>query len=265
MSSFEYDLEPETENEPDYFTPANIVRSDTIDIIEADVDRAITLVENNNLIVNVNLDSESENDELIDYEYEYNYNYNYNYNYEDEVEDDHTYILVPRVENQVYKEDHWTIRISTGKTVTLQYSTYYRWCEVAATVTLQEREYILYSEHISIDDHNMVVVSLYDPWKYESMIRNHDTYSSDEINEINHLRYIPGYCVCDYSVETGLISNQECDESDLIPEVLEINGWVLADTEHHIIDGGCSLDGRIGWCNTPVIEDDNESYNENIV
>ena len=71
---------------------------------------------------------------------------------------------------------------------------------------------------------------------------NEHVYSDDEFNEIKHLRAIPGYCVCDYNNETGIISNQDFDDDDFFPEVMEINGWVLADTYHHILEGGCSLD-----------------------
>ena len=230
MSSFEYEPESEPETEPTLSTPANIVRNVSIDIIESTVVRTVSP-----LMIDIHLDSESEDDVLSEYEYDSDCS-----DFEDE--DCHTYLLVPRVENKVFKEENWTIRISTGRTVTLQHVAYYRWCEVAATVSTKEREHILQMSHIQFSAYNMVPVSMCDPWKYGTTLMNEHVYSSDEINEIKHLRYIPGYCVCDYINETGIISNQDFDDDDFFPEVMEINGWILDDTYHHIIEGGCSLD-----------------------
>ena len=234
MSSFEY--EPESETEPIHSAaPANIVRTVSIDIIDPAVVRTVSP-----LMIDIHLDSEVEDDDTLS-EYEYDSDCN---DYEEEEEDEycHTYLLVPRIENKVLKEENWTIRISTGKTVTLQQLTYYRWCEVAATLTLPERAYVLLMSHIQFSAYNMVPVSLSDPWKYGMKLMNEHVYSDDEFNEIKHLRAIPGYCVCDYINETGIISNQDFDDDDFFPEVMEINGWVLSDTYHHIIEGGCSLD-----------------------
>jgi hypothetical protein len=230
MSSFEYETDPDlTPN-----TPANIVRTVSIDIIDPTVVRTVSP-----LMIDIHLDSEE--DGGSDYEYEYDSDYS-DYAREEEDEYCHTYLLVPRIENKVLKEENWTIRISTGKTVTLQQSTYYRWCEVAATLTIPERVYVLQTSHIQFSEYNMVPISLSDPWKYGIKLMNEHVYSDDEINEIKHLRAIPGYCVCDYINETGIISNQDFDDDDFFPEVMEINGWVLSDTYHHIIEGGCSLD-----------------------
>jgi len=234
MSSFEY--EPESETEPIHSAaPANIVRTVSIDIIDPTVVRTVSP-----LMIDIHLDSEVEDDDTLS-EYEYDSDCN---DYEEEEEDEycHTYLLVPRIENKVLKEENWTIRISTGKTVTLQQLTYYRWCEVAATLTIPERAYVLLMSHIQFSAYNMVPVSLSDPWKYGMKLMNEHVYSDDEFNEIKHLRAIPGYCVCDYINETGIISNQDFDDDDFFPEVMEINGWVLSDTYHHIIEGGCSLD-----------------------
>ena len=234
MSSFEY--EPESETEPIHSAaPANIVRTVSIDIIDPTVVRTVSP-----LMIDIHLDSEVEDDDTLS-EYEYDSDCN---DYEEEEEDEycHTYLLVPRIENKVLKEENWTIRISTGKTVTLQQLTYYRWCEVAATLTIPERGYVLLMSHIQFSAYNMVPVSLSDPWKYGMKLMNEHVYSDDEFNEIKHLRAIPGYCVCDYINETGIISNQDFDDDDFFPEVMEINGWVLSDTYHHIIEGGCSLD-----------------------
>jgi hypothetical protein len=233
MSSFEY--EPESETEPIHSAaPANIVRTVSIDILDPTVVRTVSP-----LMIDIHLDSEE--DDGSEYEYEYDSDCN---DYEEEEEDEycHTYLLVPRIENKVLKEENWTIRISTGKTVTLQQLTYYRWCEVAATLTIPERAYVLLMSHIQFSEYNMVPVSLSDPWKYGIKLMNEHVYSDDEFNEIKHLRAIPGYCVCDYINETGIISNQDFDDDDFFPEVMEINGWVLSDTYHHIIEGGCSLD-----------------------
>ena len=234
MSSFAYESESEPETEPTPSTPANIVRTVSIDIIEPNVVRTVSP-----LMIDIHLDSEVEDDDtLSDYEYEYDSDC------EEEEEDEycHTYCLAPRLENKVFKEENWTIRLSTGKTVTLQHVAYYRWCEVAAAVTMKEKARILQMSHIQFSAYNMVPVSMCDPWKYGTMLMNEHVYSSDEINEIKHLRYTPGYGVCDYINDTGIISNQDFDDDDFFPEVMEINGWVLSDTYHHITEGGCSLD-----------------------
>ena len=235
MSSFAYESESETDPTPS--TPANIVRTVSIDIIDPTVVRTVSP-----LMIDIHLNSESEEDVGSDYEYEYEYESDSDCEGEEEDEYCHTYLLAPRIENKVLKEENWTIRISTGKTVTLQQLTYYRWCEVAATLTIPERAYVLLMSHIQFSEYNMVPVSLSDPWKYGIKLMNEHVYSDDEINEIKHLRAIPGYCVCDYINETGIISNQDFDDDDFFPEVMEINGWVLSDTYHHIIEGGCSLD-----------------------
>jgi hypothetical protein len=235
MSSFEYDPDSEPDAGPTHIAaPANIVRTASIDIIDPTVVRPVSP-----LTIDTHFDSESEEDVESEYEYDSDC---WDEEEEDEDEYCHTYLLAPRVENQVLKEENWTIHISTGKTVTLQQLTYYRWCEVAATLTIPERGHVLLMSHIPFSAYNMVPVSLSDPWKYGIKLMNEHVYSDDEFNEIKHLRAIPGYCVCDYNNETGIISNQDFDDDDFFPEVMEINGWVLADTYHHILEGGCSLD-----------------------
>lgn len=228
MSSFAHEIE----SEPTLSTPANIVRTVSIDIINPNVVRTVSP-----LTIDIHLDSEGEDDVLSEYEYEYDSDCS---GFEDE--DYHTYLLAPRLENKVLKEENWTICLSTGKSVTLQHITYYRWCEVAATVSTKERGHILQMPHIQFSEYNMIPIFLTDPWKYGMRLMNEHIYSDDEFNEIKHLRVIPGFCVGDYINETGIISNQDFDDDDFFPEVMEINGWILDDTYHHIIDGGCSLD-----------------------
>lgn len=258
MSSFAHETES-TESEPETdlisSTPANIVRSVSIDIIDTNVVRTVSP-----LTIVTHFDSEVEDNTLNDYVYEYESESDYEYDSGTDGETDeeeefgycHTYCLAPRLENKVFKEENWTIRISTGKTVILKHSTYYRWCEVAAAVTKKEKARILQMSHIQFRDYNMVPVSMCDPWKYVTVLMNEDLYSDNEINEIRHLRAVPGYCVCDYVNETGIISNQDFDDDDFFPEVMEINGWLLEDTYHYIIEGGCSLDDETDEISTHI-------------
>jgi len=141
-----------------------------------------------------------------------------------------TYSLTADYKKCTYQIEHWTKDIN-GKKVTLLVYTYFYWGTFEIVLTDKEKEEILKKDSIILNDYCISCPELDSGCDQYEDIENEDSYTEEELLEINRLIYRP-------------IDDEDYDsdeEYSLDTSVLEQNGWSMDDTIYGM-DTGCELE-----------------------
>ena len=145
-------------------------------------------------------------------------------------EDSKVYRLTADYKKCTYQIEHWTKDINEKK-VTLLVYTYFYWGIFEITLTDNEKEEILKKDSIILNDYCVSCEELDSGCEQYEDIKNEDSYTEEELLEINRLIYRPIDDEDYYSDE----------EYSLDTSVLEQNGWDMDDTIYGM-DTGCELE-----------------------
>ena len=130
------------------------------------------------------------------------------------------YCVEPTNKGSIYTVEKWNITISTGKDVTLLYTQCWDYGTFELTTNDNEIEELLQSSHIIINNHSGCMNTLEMGWYFSDEIKDKDSYTETELNEINRLIY-----------------KNDDEEEGIDTGILEDNGWVLEDTIYEVYDG----------------------------
>jgi len=159
-----------------------------------------------------------------------------------------TYSLTADYKKCTYQIEHWTNDIN-GKTVTLLVYNYFYWGTFEIVLTDKEKDEILKKDSIILNDYCISCPELDSGCDQYEEIENEESYTEEELLEINSLIYRP-------------IDDEDYDsdeEYSLDTSVLEQNGWSMDDTIYGI-DTGCELE----LISTEEEDDNTEAADENI-
>jgi|APSaa5957512535_1039671.scaffolds.fasta_scaffold17283_3 hypothetical protein len=150
-----------------------------------------------------------------------------------ETEESHIYRITADYKKSTYQTEHWTKQIN-GKKVTLLVYTYFYWGTFEIELTDKEKEEILKQESIILNDYSGVSCEQLNSGcdQYEE-IKNEESYTEEELLEINQLIYRP---VEDEDYD----SDEDDEEYEYDEDVLRMNGWEMDDTIYGF-DTGCEL------------------------
>jgi hypothetical protein len=144
-------------------------------------------------------------------------------------EESHIYHIIADYKKSTYQTKHWTKNIC-GKMVTLLVTTYFYWGRWEIELTDKEKEEILKKESIILNDYNVEEAVLNSSCGQYEEIENKESYTEEELMEINMLIYTP---VDDEDYDSD--EEYEYDE-----DILRMNGWEINDTIYGF-DTGCEL------------------------
>ena len=145
-------------------------------------------------------------------------------------EETKTYKIKADYKKSTYQEEHWTNTLKCGKHVTLHVTTFFRWGTSEITLTDKEKSEILKKNNIVLNDYDSSLEEMWNGCDLYVEIQNKNTYSCEEIKEINRLVYCEDLDNSDYEYD--------CTYQEYI---LEKNGWDLDDTVYGFTSG-CKLE-----------------------
>jgi len=139
------------------------------------------------------------------------------------------YELTPINKGDFFTTEEWHITISTGKNVILLYTQC--WNNGTFNITANESDIneILKLDHIIINDHGGCINMLEMGWYFSDEIKKFDTYTEEEVKEINMLKYV--------DMEDNNNLDEDYDEGDVDTCRLEDNGWTLEETIYEVYNG----------------------------
>ena len=150
-----------------------------------------------------------------------------------------TYSLTADYKKCTYQIEHWTKDIN-GKKVTLLVYTYFYWGTFEIDLTDKEKEEILKKDSIILNDYSVSSHELDSGCDQYEDIENEESYTEEELLEINRLIYRP---VEDEDYDSDE-DDEECytsDCDDMNTDILEQNGWSMDDTIYGI-NTNCELE-----------------------
>ena len=134
------------------------------------------------------------------------------------------YKISARYKKSVYQEEQYINKLSNGKKVIFEKTTFFRWGNFEIELTEKEKEEILEKTDIILNDYNSSCQELWDGCYYYEEIKNKDSYDKNEIKEINKLLYNIESEDTDDEEMNGVIDEDQLDE----------NGWYLDETIYGI-------------------------------
>ena len=141
-----------------------------------------------------------------------------------------TYSLTADCKKCTYQTEQWNNVLCNGKPVRFEVTNYFYWGKFEIDLTDKEKEEILKKNSIILNDYSVSCPELDSGCDSSDEICNKDTYTEEELIEINRLIYRP-------------IKDEDYDsdeEYSFDKSVLEQNGWSMDDTIYGI-DTGCEL------------------------
>ena len=130
-----------------------------------------------------------------------------------------TYTISPKLTKSIYDEETWSNTLQNGNNIDIIIISYWRWAEFGISISSDEYKKLKKLETIVVSDFDYEFYNSDDCRCKETIIKNQDKYTDEELKEINEL-----------------IGNPDnCDE-----DPLEENGWVSTDVKYVITDG-CDL------------------------
>jgi len=144
-----------------------------------------------------------------------------------------TYSLTADYKKCTYQIEHWTKDIN-GKKVTLLVYTYFYWGTFEIDLTDKEKEEILKKDSIILNDYSVSSHELDSGCDQYEDIENEESYTEEELLEINRLIYRP---VEDEDYD----SDEDDEEYKYDVDILQMNGWDMDDTIYGM-DTGCELE-----------------------
>lgn len=137
------------------------------------------------------------------------------------------YHLIADYKKSTYQTEQWNNVLSNGKHIRFEVTNYFYWGTFKIKLTDKEKEEILKKNSIILNDYPGVSIeNLYSGCDYYDKICNKDSYTKEELKEINNLLYL------DYNKDINI---------DINVDILEQNGWSMDDTIYGI-DTGCELE-----------------------
>lgn len=94
-----------------------------------------------------------------------------------------TYLLEPELTKSSYEEETYSKTIN-NKEVEIVIVSFYRWSEFEIELTDSEKEEILKKEEINLSDYSIEFISNNDCFKMDYEIKNKDSYTEEEIDNI---------------------------------------------------------------------------------
>jgi len=158
-----------------------------------------------------------------------------------------TYSLTADYKKCTYQTEQWNNVLSNGKQVRFEITTYFYWGTFEIDLSDKEKEEILKKDSIILNNYSVSCPELDSGCACSDEICNEDSYTEEELLEINRLIY--------RSIEDEDYDSDEDDEEySLDTSVLEQNGWSMDNTIYGM-DTGCELELISG-------EDDDEAESE---
>lgn len=132
-----------------------------------------------------------------------------------------SYKITANYKKSTYEEEYW-INTINGKKVELQVTSYYRWGTFTINLTDVEKKEILKKDEVVLNDYDFELEEMWDGDSRYVELLNEDTYTGEELKEINQTLYE--------------------DEDEIFDEEhMENNGWYIDDT-HYGFSCGCILE-----------------------
>ena len=142
-----------------------------------------------------------------------------------------TYSLTADYKKCTYQTEQWNNVLSNGKHVRFEVTNYFYWGTFEIDLSDKEKEEILKKDSIILNDYSVSCPELDSGCACSDEICNEDSYTEEELLEINRLIY--------RSIEDEEYDSDE--EYSLDTSVLEQNGWSMDDTIYGM-DTGCELE-----------------------
>ena len=142
-----------------------------------------------------------------------------------------TYSLTADYKKCTYQTEQWNNVLSNGKHVRFEVTNYFYWGTFEIDLSDKEKEEILKKDSIILNDYSVSCPELDSGCADSNEICNEDSYTEEELMEINRLIY--------RSIEDEEYDSDE--EYSLDTSVLEQNGWSMDDTIYGM-DTGCELE-----------------------
>ena len=136
-----------------------------------------------------------------------------------------SYKIKPKCNKSTYQKECWENKLKNGRDICLHVTTLFRWGTFEIRLTKQQKKDILKKQDIILNDYEYTVETMYDGCDIYVEIQNQDTYSPEEIKEINNLIYYT--------------NNHDSFEEDM----LESNRWYLDDTIYGFTRG-CTVENK---------------------
>lgn len=146
-----------------------------------------------------------------------------------------TYKISANYKKSTYQEEHWVNKLKNGKFVTLYVTTFFRWGTFEISLTDQGKKEILEKDDIILNNYHCCMEEMWDGCDRYIELQEKDTYSPEEIKEINRLIY----CEDDKNSDSDYEYDSEND--DFQEDILDANGWDLDDTIYGFTTG-CELE-----------------------
>ena len=141
------------------------------------------------------------------------------------------YTVSPKQDDSFFTTEHWVNKLSNGKVVTVLHVQQHDEATILVELTEEDKEKILASDHIILNDYGAFIDSVETGWFFEMKIKDEESYTDEEKKEIHKLMY------CDTDNEDACNSEKEYDFES---ERMETNGWDMNDTVYEIY--GCELE-----------------------
>jgi hypothetical protein len=146
-----------------------------------------------------------------------------------------TYKLDPISKKSIYELETWHNTLKNNKPVIITLVVQWRWGYFTILLTNKEKRKVLKDIHIITENYSINVEELMDGCESWVEIKNKDSYTTEEINEIENLINKPKPLDMETNKKMGYnISFKE--------DILELNDWERQHDTYYEIVGGCQLE-----------------------
>ena len=143
------------------------------------------------------------------------------------------YHLTADYKKSTYQTEQWNNVLSNGKRVRFEVTNYFYWGTFEIELTDKEKEEILKKDSIILNDYSVSCPELDSGCEQWEDIENEESYTEEELLEINRLIYRP-------IEDEDYDSDEDDEEYEYDEDVLRMNGWEMDDTIYGF-DTGCEL------------------------
>lgn len=146
-----------------------------------------------------------------------------------------TYKLDPISKKSIYESETWHNTLKNNKPVIIKLVVQWRWGYFTILLTNKEKKKILKDKYIVSNNYSITIDELLDGGDSWTEIQNKESYTTEEINEIENLINKPKPLDMKTNKKMGYnISFKE--------DILELNDWERQDDTYYEIVGGCQLE-----------------------
>jgi hypothetical protein len=146
-----------------------------------------------------------------------------------------TYKLDPIYKKSIYESETWHNKLSNNKPVIITLVTQWRWGYFTILLTNKEKRKVLKDNYIVSNNYSITIDELMDSCDSWTEIKNKDSYTTEEMNEIENLINKPK--PLDIEANKKMSYNISFKE-----DILELNGWERQNDTYYQIVGGCQLE-----------------------